>query len=79
MALKDEVCVPCRDGGSTLEAEDITALLAELTDWEVVDDHRLHRRLTFTDFASALAWLNRASVLCEEQAIMVIFLWAGVT
>jgi 4a-hydroxytetrahydrobiopterin dehydratase len=67
MALKDEICVPCRDGGPTLEAEDLTALLAELPDWEVVDDHHLHRRLTFTDFASALAWLNRAGVLCEEQ------------
>ena len=67
MALKDEVCVPCRDGGPTLEADDTTALLAELPDWEVVDDHHLHRRLTFTDFASALAWLNRAGMLCEEQ------------
>jgi 4a-hydroxytetrahydrobiopterin dehydratase len=32
MALKDEICVPCRDGGPTLEAEDMTALLAELPD-----------------------------------------------
>jgi 4a-hydroxytetrahydrobiopterin dehydratase len=67
MALKDEICVPCRDGGHTLEAEDIRALLAELPNWRVVDSHHLHRRLTFTDFASALAWLNRAGMLCEEQ------------
>ena len=67
MALKDEICVPCREGSPTLKAEEITALLAELPDWKVVDGHHLHRRLTFADFASALAWLNLAGVLCEKQ------------
>jgi 4a-hydroxytetrahydrobiopterin dehydratase len=67
MALKDEICEPCRDCGPTLEAEEITALLAELPNWKVVDGHHLHRRLAFKDFASALAWLNRAGLLCEEQ------------
>ena len=67
MALKDEICVPCREGSPTLKAEEITALLAELPDWKVVDGHHLHRCLTFPDFSSALAWLNRAGVLCDEQ------------
>ncbi len=67
MALKDEICVPCREGSPTLKAEEISALLAELPDWKVVDGHHLHRRLTFADFASALAWLNLAGVLCEKQ------------
>ena len=67
MAFKDEICVPCREGSPTLKAEEITALLAELPDWKVVDGHHLHRCLTFPDFSSALAWLNRAGVLCDEQ------------
>jgi 4a-hydroxytetrahydrobiopterin dehydratase len=67
MTLKDEICVPCREGSPTLKAEEISALLAELPDWKVVDGHHLHRRLTFADFASALAWLNLAGVLCEKQ------------
>ena len=67
MALKDKICVPCREGSPTLKAEEISALLAELPDWKVVDGHHLHRRLTFADFASALAWLNLAGVLCEKQ------------
>ena len=67
MALKDEICVPFREGSPTLKAEEISALLAELPDWKVVDGHHLHRRLTFADFASALAWINLAGVLCEKQ------------
>jgi 4a-hydroxytetrahydrobiopterin dehydratase len=67
MALRDEVCVPCRDSGPTLDAEEISALLVELPDWDVVDGHHLHKRLAFRDFASALSWLNHAGQLCEEQ------------
>jgi 4a-hydroxytetrahydrobiopterin dehydratase len=67
MSLRDEVCVPCREGSPTLEAEELAALRCDLPHWDVVDGHHLHKRLTFADFASALAWLNRAGSVCEEQ------------
>lgn len=67
MALRDESCVPCRDGGPTLTAEELTALQQELPGWQVVDGHHLHKRLEHPDFASALAWLNRAGAICEQQ------------
>lgn len=67
MALRDETCVPCRDGGPTLEAEELSELQAELPGWEVVEGHHLHRRLTFADFNAALSWLNRAGEICEQQ------------
>lgn len=67
MALRDESCVPCRDGGPTLEGEELASLQAELPDWEVIDGHHLHRRLEFADFRTALNWLNHAGAICEEQ------------
>jgi 4a-hydroxytetrahydrobiopterin dehydratase len=67
MALRDETCIPCRDGGPTLDAQELAELTAELPGWEVVDGHHLHRRLEFADFSTALAWLNRAGAICEEQ------------
>jgi len=67
MALRDETCVPCRDGGPTLEVEELVSLQAEHPDWEVIDGHHLHRRLEFADFRTALNWLNRAGAICEEQ------------
>ncbi|SBO42849.1 4a-hydroxytetrahydrobiopterin dehydratase [Cyanobium sp. NIES-981] len=67
MALADETCIPCRDGGPTLEAGELEELLPELPGWNVVDGHHLSRRLEFPDFASALSWLNSAGAICEEQ------------
>lgn len=67
MALRDENCVPCRDGGATLTQEELLALREELPGWEIKDGHQLHKRLTFEDFASALLWLNCAATICEEE------------
>lgn len=67
MALRDEICVPCRDGGPTLQAEELASLQAELPGWEVIEGHHLHRHLSFPDFSAALAWLNHAGAICEDQ------------
>ncbi len=67
MALRDEICVPCREGGPRLSSEELAALELELPSWQVVDGHHLFKRLTYPDFVSALSWLNRAGSICEEQ------------
>ena len=66
--LKNQTCAPFSDGGPTLESEKITPLLNKLPNWKVVDVHHLQRSLTFGDFTSDLAWLNRAGVLCEDDS-----------
>ena len=50
MALRDESCVLCRDGGHTLTPEELAALQQELPGWQVVDSHHLHKRLKQPDF-----------------------------
>jgi 4a-hydroxytetrahydrobiopterin dehydratase len=67
MALHEETCVPCRDGGTALTANERRELLAELPGWEVINGHHLHRHLDFNDFKDALQWLNRAGAICEAQ------------
>lgn len=67
MALRDETCVPCRDGGPTLEAGELAALQEELPNWQVIDGHHLHRRLDFGDFMDAVSWFNQAGAICEQQ------------
>ena len=39
--LASRECVPCRGGVPPLDAKQIRPLLAQLTDWQVVDDHHL--------------------------------------
>jgi len=36
-------------------------------DWEVKYDHHLERVWSFTDFASALEFVNKVGAICEEQ------------
>ncbi|WP_255110560.1 4a-hydroxytetrahydrobiopterin dehydratase [Synechococcus sp. RedBA-s] len=50
-----------------LEAEELASLQAELPGWEVIEGHHLHKHLSFPDFCAALAWLNHAGAICEDQ------------
>lgn len=40
---------------------------AQVPEWEVVDDKKIVRMFTFKDFVEALAFMNRAGALAEEQ------------
>jgi hypothetical protein len=76
MALKDEVCVPCREGSPTLKAEEISALLAGLPDWKVVDGLHLHRpRISHQRSPGSIA----QACYAKSRVIMEILLWVGVT
>ena len=67
MSLAQETCIPCQEGGGSLDASELEPLLAELPDWQVVNQHHLQRRWSFADFQSALNWLNQAGAICEQQ------------
>lgn len=67
MALRDESCIPCRDGGTTLSHDELVVLREELPAWEVQDGHHLHKKLVFPNFTTALAWINAAAAICEAQ------------
>ena len=67
MSLAQETCIPCQEGGGSLDTSELEPLLAELPDWQVVNQHHLQRRWSFADFQSALNWLNQAGAICEQQ------------
>ena len=41
-------------------------------DWKIVDDHHLEREWSFSDFASALDFVNIVGSICEKQNIILI-------
>ena len=45
---------------------EIAALLSHLRNWEYTDGGCLQRIWLFGDFQSALAWVNRAGLICES-------------
>jgi 4a-hydroxytetrahydrobiopterin dehydratase len=67
MELADRVCVPCKGGVPALKGAALAELAHELPGWEVVAEHHLRRLFTFPDFAQALAFVNRAGAVAEEQ------------
>ena len=66
--LANEKCIPCRGGVPPLAGESLRELEAQLAPgWRVIDEHHLEREVTFPDFATALAFVNRVGELAEEE------------
>jgi 4a-hydroxytetrahydrobiopterin dehydratase len=68
MSLAEKTCVPCRGGVPPLKGDALNALQTQLPDWEVVSEHHLKKAFKFPDFKQALAFVNRAGAIAEEQA-----------
>jgi 4a-hydroxytetrahydrobiopterin dehydratase len=73
LALKN--CVPCHGGVPTLKGNKLSELQQQLappdstepTQWNVVGEHHLVRAYKFSDFKSALVFVNRVGELAEQQ------------
>jgi len=65
--LTQKSCVPCRGGVPPLKGEELARLQAELPGWLVVNEHHLQCSFTFPDFATALAFVNRAGAIAEQE------------
>lgn len=65
--LTGKHCVPCEGGVPTLTADEVAALMPQLDGWSVEDNTRLTKPYTFPDFVQALAFVNRAGAVAEEE------------
>jgi 4a-hydroxytetrahydrobiopterin dehydratase len=65
--LANRECVPCRGGVPPLQGDKIKELLAQVSGWEVVEEHHLLKAYTFENFRDALAFVNRVGELAEAQ------------
>ena len=67
MQLADKVCIPCKGGVPALKGEALAELARQVPGWEVIEEHHLHKAFKFPDFKQALAFVNRAGDVAEEQ------------
>lgn len=65
--LAEQNCVPCKGGVPALSGQALRDLLAQLTGWQVVNDHHLSKTYTFPNFVTALDFVNRVGALAEQQ------------
>jgi 4a-hydroxytetrahydrobiopterin dehydratase len=65
--LASKTCVPCKGGVPALKGAELENLKKQLPEWEVVNEHHLHRQYDFPDFLRSLAFVNRVGELAEQQ------------
>jgi len=65
--LASKNCVPCRGGVPPLAGKELDRLAEQLPDWKVVEGHHITRNFKFPDFRKALAFVNKAGDVAEEQ------------
>lgn len=66
-SLAGRHCAPCRRGTAPLDTESMRKLLAQIQGWKVVDGHHLWKAWKFSDFQSALAFVNRVGEAAESE------------
>ncbi len=65
--LASKTCVPCKGGVPPLKGAELQKLHDQVPDWSVIDEHHLYKSYAFPDFRTALAFVNRAGDLAEQQ------------
>lgn len=66
-SLMSRHCVPCHGGVPRLKGAEIESLLRQLDGWQVEEEHHLLKEYKFTNFADALAFVNRAGETAERE------------
>ncbi len=67
MSLAEKNCVPCKGGVPPLAGEELALLHRQTPGWNVVNGHHLERAFKFSDFVTALGFVNRVGAIAEEQ------------
>jgi len=67
MSLAEKQCIPCRGGVPPLAGKELENLATQLSGWTVSSGHHLEKNYRFPDFRTALAFVNRAGEVAEEQ------------
>jgi 4a-hydroxytetrahydrobiopterin dehydratase len=65
--LADRRCVPCRGGVPPLKGEQLQQLASQLSFWKVIDEHHLLKTFVFSNFRTALDFVNRLGEVAEQE------------
>ena len=66
--LAEKKCVACEGGTAPLNKEEADVLLKQLNGWTLSGDARwISKDFKFSDFAAALAFVNKVGALAEQE------------
>ena len=66
MDLAKQNCKPCEGGVSSMTQNEVDDSIAKLSGWEL-KDAKIYKRYTFSDFVSAMQFVNSVAAIAEEQ------------
>jgi 4a-hydroxytetrahydrobiopterin dehydratase len=67
MSLARKSCIPSKSDTHPLTLEQAVELLGEIPTWELVGAKKIECNLSFSNFAQALAFVNAAGEICEQE------------
>lgn len=65
--LADKHCVPCRGGVLPLKGAELVPYAEQLPDWKITEEHHIAKSFLFSDFMTALDFVNRAGAVAEQE------------
>lgn len=65
--LAERSCRACEGGVPRLTAEGIAPLRKQISGWEVIEQHHLHKAYKFRNFQQALDFANHVGAIAEEE------------
>jgi 4a-hydroxytetrahydrobiopterin dehydratase len=66
-SLASRSCIPCHGGVPRILGDEIEPLLKQLDGWDVEEEHHLGKAYKFSNFADALAFVNRVGQIAESE------------
>ena len=84
MSLFDGKCIPCRKGDPTLTDAEVTELLPQIPEWELVEVEgirRLQRVFKLKNYVEAVAFTNKLAMTAEKEDHhpLIVLEWGRVT
>ena len=66
--LSEKRCKPCEGGVKPLDREEATALLSQLSDWELSEDAKsIQRSFRFKNYYQTMAFVNAAAWIAHQE------------
>lgn len=65
--LSEKHCVPCEDKSGLLSVDEVENLKERIDQWSIVEDKEIEKTLKFSDFKSALSFVNKVGVIAEAE------------
>lgn len=65
--LTDKKCVPCEGGTPPLTRDQFAPMLAEVKNWQVLEEKKIQKDFKFKNFKEVMAFVNKIAELAEAE------------